>query len=494
VSSLNKIVNIGISSLRAHQVGLNVTGNNIANVNTPGYSRQRANLTPGLTVNGLGSGVQFGALTRARDLVLDRQHRYEAGQLGKIEFLENAMSAVEAIFTEVAGGGSTETGAIFNQTSGAALSGAFSRFFNGLQDLANNPESQANRAAVKEEGSLLTEQFHRMDSQLSLMREDLEREFTTTVEQVNKLTSEIARLNARILSDKQDTASIAGNLDDERDRLIDELSTLIDVSAKEQSDGTYIITGDAGQGILLVDKGVSSELAVTPLVREGAIVSDLVIVNYKTLGAGDGHRTENGARIEVNAGRLAGILEARDDKLTSFQNTLDEVARVFVDRFNIQHASGFGRDGSSNNLFFDAGSVSARTIRVADTVLTNMDKIATASPNPTNASITAGTGDGSNALALSDIRQERLFGGGTQTVEEFYSDFIGEIGAEAKKAFTQGESQRLVLGQVNSRRENLRGVSINEEAAQLIIFQRAYQAAARLVSVADQMMQSILDI
>ncbi len=150
--------------LAAAQQALQTTGHNIANVNTPGYSRQRAAITTALTVNGIGTGVEFGALTRARDLVLDQQHRFEAGQVGRLEFLESAMSTVEAIFTEVAGGGSTETGAIFNQTSGAALTGAFSRFFNSLQDLANNPESQANRAAVREEGSLLTEQFHRMDA------------------------------------------------------------------------------------------------------------------------------------------------------------------------------------------------------------------------------------------------------------------------------------------------------------------------------------------
>ena len=481
MSSLGNIVNIGISALRTQQVGLTVTGNNIANVNTPGYSRQRASLTTALTVNGLGSGVEFGSLTRARDFVLDRQHRFEAGQVGRLEFLENAMNTVESIFTEVAGGGSTETGAIFNQTSGAALTGAFSRFFNAFQDLANNPESQANRAAVREEGSLLTEQFHRMDAQLSRMRDDLELEFTDTVTEVNRLTKEIARLNARILAEKQDTAEVSGNLDDERDRLIDELATLIDVSAKEKSDGTYTVTGAVGEGILLVEGGFSADLAVQPLVRDGAVVSDLVIAG-------------NGARVEVNSGKLAGILEARDVKLTDFQATLDETARIFVDRFNIQHAAGFGIDGSSSNLFFDAGSVSAGTIEVADTILNNLDKIATASPNPTNPSISAGTGDGSNALALSDVRLEKIFGGGTQTVEEFYSDFIGEIGAEAKMIYTAHESQRLVLDQVNNRRENLRGVSINEEASQLIIFQRGYQAAARMVSVADQMMQAILNI
>ncbi len=86
MSSLGNIINIGISSLRTQQVGLNVTGNNIANVNTPGYSRQRAALKTSLTLNGLGSGVELGSLTRARDFVLDRQHRYEAGQVGRLEF------------------------------------------------------------------------------------------------------------------------------------------------------------------------------------------------------------------------------------------------------------------------------------------------------------------------------------------------------------------------------------------------------------------------
>ncbi len=482
MSSLGNIINIGISSLRTQQVGLNVTGNNIANVNTPGYSRQRAALKTSLTLNGLGSGVELGSLTRARDFVLDRQHRYEAGQVGRLEFLENSMSTIEAIFTEVAGGGSTETGAIFNQTSGAALTGAFSRFFNAFQDLANNPESQANRAAVREEGSLLTEQFHRMDAQLSRMREDLEREFSDTVDAVNGLTVEIARLNERILVDKKNTTDVAGNLDDERDRLIDELSTLIDVSAKERSNGTITVTAAVGEGVLLVEGVIQANmLAVSPLVRDGEVVSDLVFAS-------------TGERVVVNSGKLAGILETRDEKLTEYQNTLDETARVFVDRFNIQHASGFGIDGSSSNLFFDAGSVSAGTIRVADTILTNLDKIATAAASASNASITAGTGDGSNALALSDVRLEKIFGGGTQTVEEFYSDFIGEIGAEAKNVFTLAEGQRLVLNQVDTRRENLRGVSINEEAAQLIIFQRAYQAAARMVTVADQMMQAILSI
>ena len=111
-----------------------------------------------------------------------------------------------------------------------------------------------------------------------------------------------------------------------------------------------------------------------------------------------------------------------------------------------------------------------------------------------NPNVTAGPGDGGNALALSDVRLEKLFGGGTQPIEEFYADVVGQLGAEARQVFTAAEGQRLVQNQVNERRENVRGVSINEEASQLILFQRAYQAAARVVTVVDQMMQSVLNI
>ena len=133
MSTLGNMIQIGISSLRAHQAALSVVGNNIANVNTEGYSRKTAELETSNTVNGLGTGVEFATLTRARDIILDRQARFESGNAGRLNFLESAMSTLEAIFTEVAGGGTTETGSIFNIDGGAALTGAMSRLFTAFQ-------------------------------------------------------------------------------------------------------------------------------------------------------------------------------------------------------------------------------------------------------------------------------------------------------------------------------------------------------------------------
>ena len=471
MSPLNTAIEIGRSALRTQQIGLSVTGNNIANVNTPGYARQHANLaSSSVVINGLGSGAQVAAVTRIRDTLLDGQSRYESGVLGRLEAMERAMSTVESIFTEMSGSSTTEAGAVFNQSSGAQLSGAFSRFFNAFQDLANNPESQAGRAVVREEGVFLAEQFHRLQDKLSALRTDLDKDYRDAVVEMNRLTEQIAHINVRILSEKSRPNEVTGNLDDERDRLIDELASLANINVREQTDGTVTVT--IQNGGLLVNRGASTELSTRSAVRDGASVSDLTIAS-------------TGEIITPSEGKLKGLAEARDEKITTFQSSLDTLAETFVAQVNAIHAGGFGLDGSSGTVFFNSAGTTAREISVSDAILSDLNKIA-ASDSATS------PGGGSNALALSDLRLEKILGGGTQTVEEFYGDLVGQVGAEAKGVFTDTEGQRLVMEQVVNRRENVRGVSINEEATDLILFQRAYQAAARLVTIVDEMMQSVL--
>ncbi len=482
MSSLGTALEIGRSALRAQQIGLNVAGNNIANVNTPGYARKSVKLEATSVIGTrLGTGANVGSLTRARDRFLDSQFRFEGGNIGRLEVLEQAMSSVEAIFTEVAGGGTTETGAVFNQGGGAALSGAFSRFFNAFEDLANNPTSQAARAQVREEGVFITDQFHRIYNELSELRDDINGEVGRAVADVNRLTEEIGRLNTKILVTKADPLDVAGNLEDERDRLVDEISKLMDISVREETDGTLTVSGAEGEGIVLVSGKQSLQLATRPVIRDNATVSDLVLAG-------------TGTQITLTKGRLQGLIEARDGQIIDFRDSLDTLADTLVSTVNAVHAGGFGLDGSSGNTFFEANLTDARLISLSSEVMSSLDKIATAGPSSSDPSMSAGTGDGSVALALSDLRSEKSLGGGSQTVEEYYSDLVGRVGAEAKKVFTEASSERLVLEQVSNRRENVRGVSINEEASDLILFQRAYQAAARLVSIVDEMMESILSI
>jgi len=227
-------------------------------------------------------------------------------------------------------------------------------------------------------------------------------------------------------------------------------------------------------GILLVDGGHSNDLGTRAVVRGNATVSDLVLADTDRV-------------VDPASGKLKGLLVGRDEKVTSFLDSLDLLAETLVERTNAIHAGRFGLDGSSGTNFFDPAGTTAREIAVSTTILNNLDKIAASSTS-------TGSGDGSNALALSDLRSEQVLSGGTRTLEEFYSDLVGRVGAEAKAVFTDVEGQRLVVEQVKTRRENVRGVSINEEAIHLILFQRAYQAAARIVTIVDEMMETALNM
>lgn len=480
--SLGSALQVGRSALRAQQIGLNTVGNNIANVNTPGYARKNAILAGDRIVNGgVGGGVRVAALTRQRDQFLDSQFRFEGGALGRLEIKNRLMGTIESIFTELAGGGSSETSAIFNQASGSALSGGLNRFFNAFQDLANDPGSTAARAQVREEARFITEQFHRQHDQLSDLRAEIDLAVKDTVRDVNRITSDIATLNERILTLKANPTDVAGNLDDERDRLIDELSSLIDVRVREEVDGTITVNGAAGEGVLLVDAALAVPLGTRPVVRGDASVSDVTLA-------------DTGANLAITTGKLQGLLDVRDDKILSFKNSMDQLAIHFVEQINTVHSAGFGLDGSSGTFFFEPTLANARQIRLSTQVEADLDKIATSGPQANNPNISAGVGDGSVAQAIADLQHARTMGGGTQTIEEHYSQFIGQVGAEAREVIVDLESQSLVMEQVSNRRENVRGVSINEEASELILFQRAYQAAARIISTVDEMFQSVLNM
>lgn len=480
--SLNSAIQVGRSALRAQQIGLNTIGNNIANVNTPGYARKNVVLAGDPVVNGgVGGGVRVTALTRQRDNFLDSQFRFEGGAMGRLEVTNRLMGTVESIFTELSGGGSSETSAIFNQASGAALSGGFSRFFNAFQDLANDPQSISARAQVREEARFITEQFHRIHDQLIDLRAEIDTDVKNTVRDVNQITADIAGLNARILSLKRNPTDVAGNLDDERDRLLDQLSNMIDVRVREEPDGTYTVTGAAGEGVLLVDGALSNDLGTRAVVRDGMSVSDITLA-------------DTGANLPITTGKLRGLLDVRDGKVPSYMSSMDQLAVHFAEQVNDVHGTGFGLDGTSGNYFFEPTLANARELRLSSLIEGDLNKIATAAPNANNPSISLGDGDGSIAQAIADLQHARSMGGGTQTIEEHYSQFIGQVGAEAREVIADLEAQGLVMEQVTNRRENVRGVSINEEASDLILFQRAYQAAARIVSVVDEMYQTVLNI
>jgi flagellar hook-associated protein 1 FlgK len=455
---LNAGLEIARKALSAYQLAINIHSSNIANVNTPGYSRRQpifAEGTPSnLSVGRIGLGVDAQSIRRMRDTFLDSAYRGESSSYSRSDVLEQSLSEIEMVF---------------NEPSGVGLGTALDEFWSGWQELANQPESTTARSLVLARGKTLCGSLNRMAGQFKSMREDLDREVVGQVDAVNNITSEIALLNGQIV-EAEASGIEASDLRDRRDLMLDRLSEMVNIRAFEGSDGAVAVKLGAET---LVERSTAVRLGVTKRGSDGVVVSDVTI--------GSGERV-----VSIQGGRLGGLLESRDRDIPHYLGHLDDLAATVVARVNEVHRSGYGLDGSGGRDFFDPSGVTAETISVSDAIAVgeNLDLIAaSADGTPGNSEI---------ALAIADIRLERIFGSDSGTSKDYYSAVVGELGSEVSSATTEKEGRALLLQETDTRRESVKGVSIDEETTGLLASQHAYQAAVKLVSVVDELMENLL--
>ena len=464
-------IEIGRRALQAQQTALQVTSHNIANANTPGFSRRTVELqnTPGVP-GGVGTGVDAAGIVRERNVFLDAQARAEQQVLGRWEAMERALSGVEAIFNEPTGAGSSEAGTIFNEPSGLGLSGSLSRFWNAWQDLANVPESGAARAAVRQEADFLVTTLHQIHTQLRDSRQGLDDEVVQQVSQINQILDSLAAINGEMPRSGADGGS-GGDLADERDRLLEELSRRVDISVLEKDNGQV--------SVLLSGHNLVQATNVAHL--------DVRSVNQKDFPTSIIFFADDGSLTPIREGELRGLMEVRDRTIPDFLGRLDALAATMVQEVNRLHRTGTGSTGSTAVDFFDNSKTSASNIALDDRIIADLNTIA--------ASGDGNEGDNRVALAISALRNaDDLTALGGDTVEGFYFALLGEVGARSKEAQTMAENHRLFASQIDNRRQAVRGVSLNDEAAQLVLYQRAYQAAARTVSVIDDLMEVTINL
>ena len=465
-TSTNNGIEIGRRALQAQQTALQVTGHNIANVNTPGFSRRRvelANAASGVP-GGVGSGADAVAVERMRSRFLDAQIRVESQVLGRWEAVERALTGIEGIFNAPAGAGSSEAGTVFNEPSGMGLTGSLNRFWNAWQDVANVPEGGAARASVRQEAQFLVTTLQQVHQQLSDTRVGLDQEIVGEVGEINRIADQLAALNSEIPLSNIDGGT-AGDLEDQRDRLIEELAERVDITVIENDSGAVSVLLS---GHNLVQAGSAIHLEVRTLAQNDFPASTLFF-------------SDDGSLAPIQDGKLKGLLEVRDNILPDYLARLDELAAVLVDEVNALHRVGFGPTGSTGIDFFDTTKTDASNIALDDRILDDLNNI--------SASMDGNSGDNGTALAIAGLRNGRLLETGTSTIDEFFGTLLGEVGARSKEAQTMAASHRLFATQIENRRQSARGVSLNDEAAQLVLFQRAYQAAARTVSIIDDLME-----
>lgn len=454
--------------MSAHQTALNVTAHNIANASTVGFSRQQAVFqatTPSGSATGnrgagagmMGTGAHIAEIRRVRDGFLDFQLRQQLSKQSNWQERNEALATVEMILME---------------PSDTGLSNVFERFWGSWQELAKNPTSGAVRAAVVETSATLAASLNSLAAQSEVILSDLNVKAEIAVVDINALSSQLAVLNEQIVTNLG--AGLNPNdLMDRRDVLLDDLAKIVDFRALEQPNGAINI---AVGGRHLVQEGRSVPLT------SGLVAGEMVAT------------WPDGERLAFSEGRLSGIAAARSFISSEFLGRLNTLAVALRESVNAVHRAGQVLPPAvptpANEDFFvtppAATGQEARHIRVNPEIVANHGLLRAAAPS-------AGLADGSNALAIARLRNATM-PGGTASLEGYFAGMVTDLGVESQQAERIMLNQESLTNQLQNRREETAGVSIDEELAYMVQFQHGYQASARLLATMDEILQTIINL
>ena len=447
-------------SMQAQMTGVTIAGQNLANVNTPGYSRQRVDLTttPALpTMAGsIGTGVQVAGIQQIVSDLLNGQIQSQNSTggywSGKQTALQSAQDALGEFLNSDNGVGSN------------GLSSQLNNLFGAFQAVATSPNSVSARQALIGAAQNLATSFNQVGAKLTDLRSALNTSLNSDVDSANKFLSQIADLNKQI----DNTEFAGGNANDLRDKrqlALESLSKLADITT---SAGTH------GE----VNVSIGGQL----LVNERTVADTL-----KTYDAGGGQMliktTTGGVNVTLAHGSMQGTIDARDTDLAGMQTKLDSLAANLVSSINTVHSAGFSPSGTTGANFFNG--TGAGTISVNSALVNNPSLVQAAG------SATA-TGDNSVALQLAQLASAAQAGLSNQTFGNFYGATVAGLGTALNNANTQVADQATVGEMFSTQRGSVSGVNLDEEMTNLLSFQRAYQASAELLKTVDQMIQVTL--
>ena len=444
MGGLNTSLLIGSQALEVAQGALAATSNNIANANTPGYTREVPQFVENEQSQSgnetIGGGVSLTGLQSVRDELLSLQIQSQTSLQSSADTQSSSLQEIQTNFT----------------TSGGDITSALSAFSSSLAQLSANPSSSAVQQGVISSGQNLAQAFSTTANGLTSVQSGADTQVTQTVAQINSLTTQIAQLNgqvAQLTAAGQD----GGTTEDQRDELVQQLSTLTGITVVQSSDGEVITTGNG-----------------TPLVMGSQSYS------LQTSTGSDGMQhvlDSNGVDITkaIQGGQLGGAIEIRDQVIPGFLTQLNSLASQFTTAFNAAQAKGYDSTGKTGTNFFSvSSSATAASMSVA---ISDPSQIAISSDGS--------AGSNGNVANLSAALTSALPSG--QTPAQAYAGLVDAVGTAASDASSQSTAIGQNLTQLNNQKDSVSKVSVDEETTNLIRFQTAYEAAARIVSTIQQL-------
>lgn len=497
-------------ALSSYQSALNVTGHNIANANTAGYTRQIANIQAcrplSLQASGrqltLGTGSSMDNVLRSRDYYLDRQFRWETSKYQYWVGKQEAMNMVEGLL---------------NEPSDYSLHNDMDKFWNAWSELATNPQNMGARSVLRERAMTIVDTFHHIDQQISDLQKDLNASVDVAIRQINTIANQIKELNTQIKRAEVGLDN-PNDLKDQRDALVDELSKLVPVRVIESQDKSFtdrtvgiykvVIGNESDINNVLVDDQQVRYLQSDPVPETDGFYR----VAWEGVDAAD---SDNWADLGIGMGKLQATIETRDNYLEELREQFNALARGIAEAVNALHRTGMGLKTEPDLVgidFFTKGAdaeFTAANITVNSVIVGDVDAIATGQISVDgDGNYVVEAGDGSVALGIASLSSgwESLkaqidngdFGAvGQKPVNaasfgDYYGAVIAQMGVDTQQCERMAEGQSVLVNHMFNQRESTAGVSLDEEMANLVRFQKSYAAAARIVTIFDSMLEQIL--
>lgn len=469
--ALSPLLSIAQRALSANETALSVVGNNIANVNTPGYNRQIVELaaSPSLPDGSgflIGSGVDVLRVSQVVDPLLFRRLQRNATTGGEQGALSDQLQALAGVV---------------NDLEDPALNSLVIEFFDAASALARNPAGLAERETLLGRAVALAGDLNRRSESIATLQRGADDRVLVAVDEANAALARIASLNTAIRSTEL-SGQRANDLRDERQLALNQVATILPVQILEGTGGEVRVA--AKNGLTLVSEGnVLFQLATAngAAALDGGVVHDLGFQDT----AGNFVNVPNG----FDSGELAGLVAARDNNFVDASTDLDTFALALRDEVNAVQTAGFDLDGNSTALVPMFAGTGAGDLSVLLDPATDPT-----APRKVAAALSLEPGDNQNALALADLGTTAIAGLGNVSFAAFLAARQGRVGQDAARARDQAQAADLIQQQLEAQRQSLAGVNLNEELTNLLKFQRAFQAASQLIRVTETILDELLSV
>jgi flagellar hook-associated protein 1 FlgK len=469
---LPNIFNTGQSGMVASKAAIATAGHNIANSKTEGFSRQRVQTETNVPHPGpgshsmIGTGVLIARTERVNDEYIEKQIRNVGRDIAQGEEKEIVLRQTEDIFNEMGGEG---------------LNRLISKYFNDFRKLSNDPDSEAVRQSVRESSQSLVNDFHRIHNELKEVQNHIDSRIEGSISELNQTAANIAHLNQEIQK-LEISGAPANDLLDKRDMALKKLATFVDISMHYDKQGLYNVDV---KGLGPIVTGVQHEAFGSqrgPADDQGKPENALDITTTATVSPNVTHR--------IHGGKLGALVESRDQTLSAVLSRMDDLAYAITSAVNEIHEQGYTRNGEAGVKFFkalDGKERAAELMDLSDDVRSNVNNIATAAQPDS-------PGDNRIAVALSGLQHQKLMGDGHVTMDDWYNSIVSDVGVTNASNRNMINQQKDIMSQLGKMREQISGVSIDEETANIMQFQQAFAANAKVIQVADELLKDVLDL